>query len=410
MDNTAGGKPPTLEALLQAARHRIEVDDAELKEARDRRDLIGAALRREFPGSRTYVNGSIAHGDALTPLTDVDLGVVVFGAERTHGPGKRGPQDLEEQAAEAIRRELKGEFPKLVVTVKGRKRAVLVRFGDPVTPGQPDFTSDVIVALDVPGERGLWIPCGDSWDRSDPEGHTKMVRAANRSSDAAYAQVVRLLKHWNRMNQKPLCSWNIKALALGCLIRRVSMLEGLRVWFDYAYKELSRRGETPDPAGVAPEPIHLNESMDVCSDVSARPPTTFARRSASKTRGTAPSLTSTLRCSSTTRTCCLRRCPMRSSWRLRRSCPLTTPRAPRASSVPSCLWPAADLRLAGTPSHGRRDVPPDRPGAGEAGMHRPAVGTSQPQGRREARHLVRLVGQLAGAPRARVGPATPWGR
>lgn len=90
-----------------------------------------------------------------------------------------------------------------------------------------------------------------------------MVRAANQSSDAAYAQVVRLLKHWNRRNQRPLCSWNIKALALRCLIRRVSMLEGLRVWFDYAYKELSREGETADPAGVAPKPIHLNESMDV---------------------------------------------------------------------------------------------------------------------------------------------------
>lgn len=263
MNNTTGGKPPTLEALLQTARRRIEVDDAELKEARERRDLIGAALKRQFPGSRTYVNGSIAHGDALTPLTDVDLGVVVFGAEQTHGPGKRGPQDLEEQAAGAIRRELKSEFPNLVVTVKGQKRAALVRFGDPVTPGQPDFTSDVIVALDVLGERGLWIPCGDSWDRSHPEGHTRMVRAANQSSDAAYAQVVRLLKHWNRRNQKPLCSWNIKALALGCLTRRVSMVEGLRLWFDHAHKGLSRNGETADPAGVASEPMHLNEPMDL---------------------------------------------------------------------------------------------------------------------------------------------------
>ena len=252
-----------METLLQDARRRIEVDDAELKEARDRRDSIGAALKREFPGSRIYVNGSIAHGDALTPLTDVDLGVVVFGAEQTHGPGKRGPLDLEERAADAIRRELKGDFPNLVVTVKGQKRAVLVRFGDPVTPGQPDFTSDVIVALDVPGQRGLWIPCGDGWDRSDPEGHTRMVRAANQTSDAAFAQVVRLLKHWNRRNQKPLCSWNIKALALGCLTRRVSMLEGLRLWFDYAHKDLSRHGETLDPAHVAPQPIHLNEPMDV---------------------------------------------------------------------------------------------------------------------------------------------------
>lgn len=261
MNNTTSTPRPSLESLLQTARRRIEVDEIELKEARDRRDLIAAALKREFPGSRTYVNGSIAHGDALTPLTDVDLGVVVLGAEQTNGPGKRGPLDLEERAAEAIRRDLKTDFPNLVVTVKGQKRAVLVRFGDPVTPGQPDFTSDVIVALDVQGQRGLWIPSGDSWDRSDPEGHTSLVRGANQNSDAAYAQVVRLLKHWNRKNQKPLCSWNIKALALGCLNRRVSMLTGLQLWFDYAHKELSRNGETRDPAGVATDPVHLNESM-----------------------------------------------------------------------------------------------------------------------------------------------------
>jgi hypothetical protein len=34
MDNSTGGKAPTLEAL------------------------IGAALRRQFPGSRTYINGT----------------------------------------------------------------------------------------------------------------------------------------------------------------------------------------------------------------------------------------------------------------------------------------------------------------------------------------------------------------
>lgn len=234
-------------------------------EARRRRDLIGAALRKEFPGSRTYINGSIAHGDVLTPLNDVDLGVVVKGAEQTYGPGKRGPQELEDRAAEAIRTELKGAFPGLVVTVKGQKRAVLVRFGDPVTPGQPDFTSDVIVAIDVPESVGLWIPCGDDWDRSHPEGHTAVVRTANQRSHASYAQVVRLLKHWNRKNQKPLCSWNIKALALalGCLTQQTSMLEGLRKWFDYAHDQLSRYGETRDPAGVAPEAIHLNEPMDV---------------------------------------------------------------------------------------------------------------------------------------------------
>ena len=65
--------PLTLEQHLVEARHRIQVSEDELREARRRRRLLSDALVAEFPGSATYLNGSVAHGDALTPLTDVDL-------------------------------------------------------------------------------------------------------------------------------------------------------------------------------------------------------------------------------------------------------------------------------------------------------------------------------------------------
>lgn len=248
----------TLETILDTARNRIEVADNELTEARKRRSAISAALLNEFPGSRSYVNGSIAHGDALTPLTDVDLGVVVPDPDHIYGPGKIGPTRLEIRAAEAIRTALKPDYGDLAVEVKGRKRSILVRFRDPVTPGQPDFTADVIVAIDNPDGQGLFIPRYTSWDRSHPEAHTRMVRNAVEDTDVMYARIVRLLKHWNRSNGKPLCSWNIKALALGCITSPVTLVEGLQRWFTYAADELDN-GETEDPAHVAPKPIKLNK-------------------------------------------------------------------------------------------------------------------------------------------------------
>lgn len=247
----------TLEQIVNDARRRIEVSHAELDEARKRRAAIGAALRNEFRGSRTYVNGSIAHGDALTPLTDVDLGVVVPDPDYEYGPGKRGPKNLKQRAADAIRAGLKEEYGDLAVEVKGRKRSILVRFRNPVAPGQPDFTADVIVAIDNPDGAGLYIPRFDSWDRSHPEKHTDLVSTANTITDACFARIVRLLKHWNRSNIKPLCSWNIKALALNCVDAPTSLIPGLRAWFNYAINQLSL-GETPDPAGVAAKPIELN--------------------------------------------------------------------------------------------------------------------------------------------------------
>lgn len=251
-------KLPSLEALLTQARHRIEVTPEEIEEARRRRESIANALRREFPGSRIYFNGSLAHGDALTPLTDIDLGVVIAEAKHTHGPGKKGPRDLMDRAGNAVRRELKADFPKLTVQVEGCTRAVLVRFGDPVHAGEKDFTADVICAVDNPGGRGLFIPKVPGWSRSDPEAHTRMVREAIDRTRVTFAHAVRLLKHWNRRNGKPLCSWNIKALALGCITGPTTQLAGLQTWFTYAADQLDQ-GETPDPAGVADKPIKLGK-------------------------------------------------------------------------------------------------------------------------------------------------------
>lgn len=263
---------PTLEQTLDHARRAIEIDQAEIDEAKDRRAAVADALCAEFPGCRVYFNGSIAHGDALTPLTDVDLGVVVPDPEGTYGPGRRGPHDLQVRAAHAIRAELKGTYGDLAVEVEGRKRSILVWFRDPVAPGRPDFTADVIVAVDNADEPGLYIPRWTSWDRSDPEKHTELVLTAIKATDVAYARVVRLVKHWSRQHDKPLCSWQIKALALGCLTVPTALVPGLLAWFRCAADQLTLE-DTPDPAGVSKPietPIARTEVVRMLRDAADR--------------------------------------------------------------------------------------------------------------------------------------------
>lgn len=242
-----------LEELLDEGRRVLQVTPEELKEARIRRGRLAKALTDAFPGSRTYVNGSVAHGDANTPLTDVDLGVVVAAADG-YGPGGLGPQPLMEQAKDAIKDHLEGDYEKLTVTVEGRKRAVLVRFGDPVTAGQDDFTADVITAIDNPHDAGLFIPnttLAEGWDRADPETHTELILNAIEATDRAFARVIRLLKHWRDRHGDPLCSWNIKALALECIAEDpISLIQGLEMFFAHAAKSIADE-LTEDPAKVA---------------------------------------------------------------------------------------------------------------------------------------------------------------
>lgn len=250
---TPSGK--TLETLLKEARSRIEVSAEELDEAKSRRSAIKAALRKEFPGSRTYNNGSVAHGDALTPLNDVDLGVIVPNPDGKYGPGKLGPSKLKKRAYEAIRRELKPTYGNLRVEVKGQKRSVLIRFRDPIREGWEDFTADVIVAMENPQGEGLLIPCHNTWDCSDPIAHTGLVVEANKATSTTYSKAVRLIKHWNRgIYDAPLHSWHIKALAFESIREHATMLEALRAWFQESAEKM-REGDTADPAGVGPDII-----------------------------------------------------------------------------------------------------------------------------------------------------------
>ncbi|WP_151478235.1 nucleotidyltransferase [Streptomyces albicerus] len=250
----------SLASLVDEGRRKIQVTDEELDEAKRRRRLLATSARRAFPGSTSYFNGSVAHGDANTPLTDVDLGVVLAEEDaEPYGPGKKSALALMETVRDVIHDDLDEEFPALTIEVIGRRRAVLVRFGEPVTDGQPDFTADVMTAIPHPSGRGLYIPntkTADQWDRADPITHTKMVLKAIKDTKVVFARTVRLLKHWNGTHSKPMCSWNIKALALGCLDEPMPLIDALQVFFTYAAAEIDK-GPTPDPAGVA-GPIPLN--------------------------------------------------------------------------------------------------------------------------------------------------------
>ncbi|MEH0631392.1 hypothetical protein [Streptomyces stelliscabiei] len=83
-----------------------------------------------------------------------------------------------------------------------------------------------------------------------------MVLQAIEDTDVVFARTVRLLKHWNCTHSKPMCSWNIKALCLGCLEEPMPPINALQIFFTYAADEIDK-GQTPDPAGVA-GPIPLN--------------------------------------------------------------------------------------------------------------------------------------------------------
>jgi hypothetical protein len=245
--------------VLEEARSRIAVDDEVLEAARERRDLIRKILEEEFATRRTFRSGSLAHGTQNYPLADADLGVVLD--RRVYpglGPDGDGPKDIAEKVRTVLRMRLQEDYPEVRFYLGGR-RAIKVTFNDPVGPDANDFTADVIVAV-TREEGGLWIPNlkENVWEPSHPEKHTELVVDRNKVTKSTFARVIRLAKHANKRHSKTVCSFNITALALECIRKRVSMQDGLTTLLQHMADSL-KDGLTEDPAGISGT-INVNTS------------------------------------------------------------------------------------------------------------------------------------------------------
>lgn len=259
---------------LEEIRRQVQAADADLVEARARRDAVLAAAGSFEGVLETFGSGSIAHGTALTPAHDADCALVLdrrsYPALGPDGQGE-GSAAVVENLRTHIRDALREEYPAAAFRVT--KRAIVVSFGD------DGPTVDLVVALNRKDAPGLWIPHthDDSWDPSHPKKHTELTRAANaKTSCSAFARSVRLIKAWNNQFEVRLCSFNVEALALAAITSENNVTDGLFTWLEYAENDLANR-LTPDPAGVS-DPIKLPNglSREQVSDRVGRARTAFA--------------------------------------------------------------------------------------------------------------------------------------
>jgi hypothetical protein len=227
----------------------VRATAGELDSAERRAGLVIDALAEIYPGAETYRTGSIAHGDAMHPLNDVDLGVIL--RDRTDiGPGRAGVRREMRRVARLLEAHLSARFPAIAADAEG-KRSIVLTFTEPGAASGPDFTCDVIIALAEP-DGSLLIPNTEAesgWDANDPRGHAERVRRADAESGGSLSRTVRLAKHWRDRHGKPLYSWNIKTLALEALSGRTHAFEGLYRFFEHAVPAVAG-GPTENPGSM----------------------------------------------------------------------------------------------------------------------------------------------------------------
>jgi hypothetical protein len=225
----------------------VNVDPADLAEARRRRDIFRTGLGAEPDVEKVIPSGSLARGSHADPVHDVDL-IVIFdsGQHPDWGlPGSSAEVALS-YLGEQVNRLLgvtNGTYDQLVRLAVPRNHAVKCFLDDPDDPD--GFTVDAMPALRQT-DGTLLVPEKDStkWIRTDPELLIELVK--KRHSDwNQFVKLVRVLKCWNRSNGGVMKSLLIEVLALECLKRELHRGEALTVYFTSANVRLGLPVEDP---------------------------------------------------------------------------------------------------------------------------------------------------------------------
>lgn len=260
-----------LDDWLSKRDDRVKARPDQLNEAKDRADAVKDALGRIYPGAETYATGSVAHGDALSPLNDIDIGVILTNRPDL-GPGRSRPEDEMAGTADELARLLQRRYPNLTAK-SDNKRSIVLEFNEPAAAGEADFTCDVIIAVPAPpdplnrGTSSLLIPNTElsaGWDENDPPGHVERLRQAEHKSEGSFTRTVRLVKHWrDGLSAKPFYSWNIKTLALEAGTESTQPFEGLYRFFEHAVFSVAE-GPTENPGSANyPPPSVPTDRLDV---------------------------------------------------------------------------------------------------------------------------------------------------
>jgi predicted nucleotidyltransferase len=257
----------TVDDAFRKFKGRLELNDAEQKNATARQNEVREYLDTKFDVDRSFLTGSYARHTKTKPLKDIDIFFVL----------KKSGENYRSKAPSVVL----GAFHDVLVKKYGKdamrkqSRSINVDFG--VVADVDDNTDYRVVSVDVvpafEDGKNYEIPDSESgkWIKTNPEIHADKATVAHQAFSSEWKGLVRMVKYWNnnsKHGEKPVKpSFLIEVMALQCLHG------GWQGRFDYEiqgfFSALADRifDEWPDPAGLGPA---ISNGMDAAQKQRAR--------------------------------------------------------------------------------------------------------------------------------------------
>ena len=265
----------TVQDAFKKFRSKLELTDKEQEDASRRQKEIRGVMQEDFDIDHDFLTGSYRRWTKTKPLKDVDI-FCVLGEKERHYREKR-PSVL----LDAVKKTLTKKYGDGCVS--RQRRSVAVDFG--IREDESGETGDKVMSFDVvpafARDDYYEIPdtvTSSGWTKTDPRVHYDKAVEANKAYDGQWKGLVRMMKSWNREQDKPIRpSFLIEVMAHEALYPPWggNFSREIQAFFHTLADRV--REEWPDPAGLGP---NVSDSMNSSGRQSAREALLAAERQA----------------------------------------------------------------------------------------------------------------------------------
>ena len=203
------------------------------------REVIEGGINLVDPYS--FLTGSYSRQTLIAPLKEADIDIFFVLDSKYFYHYENGQNGGQAGLLDWVKRTLRKTYTE-TPDISRNGQAVTIRF--------TDFVVDVVPGFNRKGG-GFLIPnsANQSWISTDPKRHVEIMSAANKAHNGDLIPLVKMIKAWNKNNNKYFSSFHLEVLALQ-ILQNVTISDfssGVRFYFDKGRALIAQKNL--DPAG-----------------------------------------------------------------------------------------------------------------------------------------------------------------
>lgn len=230
----------TILSSFDKFKQNLEITGLQKTTVSTRQQNIRAVLENDLIVSDSFLTGSYSRNTMIAPLKEADIDIfIVLDPKYFHNyNGQNGGQA---GLLDMVKKTLRKTYTR-TPDMSRNGQAVTIRFDD--------FIVDVVPGFERDGG-GYLIPNSitQNWISTDPKKHVDIFCDANKAHSGDLVPLLKMIKAWNRNNNKFFRSFHLEILILGILtnVNISNFSSGARYFFDKARYIVNQ--ENHDPAG-----------------------------------------------------------------------------------------------------------------------------------------------------------------